>query len=274
MPLLSIIIPTYNDGKYLDEAIQSARETAVNDKEIIVVSDGTTDAYTLERLTFWESQKDIQVIRKENKGLAHTRNTGIAASKGKYILPLDADNRLLPDYGKLGVQHLESHPEDSVFYSDVYHFGDVSRIHRVFDFSLQRLLSYNFVDACAVYRRNVWEDILGYDENMPAMGIEDWDFWIRAALKAYRFHHHKEPLYEYRVRRDSMINQETAPKLKKLMAYLDIKYKGIFDSSFPSEYIYWRFQQNKPKFLFKLFLKDWFPSLYKKWLETNKIAGL
>ena len=86
-----------------------------------------------------------------------------------------------------------------VVYGDAQLFGESSEISRVPDFSLARLVEGNFIDACAVYRRSVWEEVGGYDENM-LLGWEDWEFWLRVALKNWGFRHLDAVLFDYRVR--------------------------------------------------------------------------
>ena len=92
-PLISIVIPCYNHGQYIDEAIISVEEYKNKDYEIIIINDGSTDNFTNIRL---EELKEggYNVIVQKNQGLGKTRNNGIKIANGKYILPLDADNKI------------------------------------------------------------------------------------------------------------------------------------------------------------------------------------
>lgn len=96
MPELSIIIPCFNHGKVIDEALNSVFEQSYNDYEVIVINDGSTDGYTNEKLSELE-RKGVFVLHQPNQGLATARNNGIKLAKGEYILPLDSDNRLKKD---------------------------------------------------------------------------------------------------------------------------------------------------------------------------------
>ena len=96
MPKVSVIIPCYNAGEWIDEAVDSVLSQTYKDYEIIIVNDGSSDPLTQEKLRSYESSS-IQVIHQENKGPAAARNTGIRSARGEYILPLDADDMLVPD---------------------------------------------------------------------------------------------------------------------------------------------------------------------------------
>jgi glycosyltransferase involved in cell wall biosynthesis len=206
-PLVSIVIPCFNDGQYLREAIESVK--AYPDPkayEIIVVNDGSSDSSTLETLGTVE-REGCQVIHQTNRGLGAARNTGVRASSGTYILPLDSDNRIRAAYISEGVQLLNDQPRLGVVYGDAEYFGSKTGRVSVPEFSLGRMIRENYIDACAVYRRAAWEEVGGYDEQMPIMGWEDWDFWLRLGLKNWGFLHLSMVLFDYRVRSDSIISR-------------------------------------------------------------------
>jgi len=218
-PKISIIIPCYNMGDFIDEAIQSVLQyPKVELYEIVVINDGSDDPHTISKLKQLESE-GIKIIHQENKGLGNARNTGIQVAQGDYILLLDADNKILPEYISLSIEILDKHSETAIVYGDALFFGEENRINEVPDFSIEALLKENYIDACAVFRKGVWETVGGFDENMPVMGWEDWDFWLRAFFKGYKFRHIDQVLFEYRVRSDSMI-QTTKHHQEKLRNYI------------------------------------------------------
>lgn len=94
-PLISIITPCYNDAKFIHIPIESVLNQPYENFEMIIVNDGSTDPETLQFLEDIKHPK-ISIIHQENKGLPTAHNNGIRASKGKYILPLDADDKI-PD---------------------------------------------------------------------------------------------------------------------------------------------------------------------------------
>lgn len=202
---LSIIIPCYNHGQYLQDVIDSI--SCYNDEpiEIIIIDDGSTEELTILKIEELK-QKNYHVIQQKNSGLAFSRNVGICIAKGKYILPLDADNKIKPDYIRKALAILESDEYDIVYAKPVF-FGDniESRKFKTQNFNSTDLIFGNFIDACAIYRKDVWIRNNGYDERMPHPGVEDWEFWINSFFNGYRFKFLNEDLYEYRIVKDSMI---------------------------------------------------------------------
>src|SRR6267378_7781475 len=119
---VSVVIPCFNHGEFLPEAVASVTNIKRNDIETIVVDDGSTDERTRKEMDALPVQ-GIKVIRQENKGLAAARNAGIAISRGEYILPLDADNRLRSDYIEHGIRILDANPQVGVVYGDAEYIG-------------------------------------------------------------------------------------------------------------------------------------------------------
>lgn len=204
---VSVVIPCFNHGEFLPEAVASVTaSTKRDDVEIIVVDDGSTDERTRTEVDALNNL-EIRAIRQENLGLAAARNAGILASRGEYILPLDADNCLRPRYIEHGIRILDADSQVGVVYGDAEYIGARSGYWRVGPFDRGRLLQWNYIDACAVYRRSVWEQNGGYDGTMPVQGLEDWDFWLGALEHGWQFAYVPEILFDYRVAKESMITR-------------------------------------------------------------------
>ena len=205
---VSIVIPCYNHGKYIQETIDSIDAQKINYPiEIIIVDDGSSDADTLQKLDDLK-QFNYTIIHQTNGGPGKARNTGIEIAVGKYILPLDADNKLNPDYINKAVPLLEKNQADIVYAAPVF-FGDTSIKNRQFKvrpFDDLGLVTGNCADACAIFRKEVWAKNGGYDAFMPSYGFEDWDFWIAASKNNFVFHFINEKLYYYRIVQNSMIS--------------------------------------------------------------------
>jgi glycosyltransferase involved in cell wall biosynthesis len=201
---VSVIVPCFNHGEFLPEAVASVTGMGRQDVELIVVDDGSTDDRTRKEMEKLCAQ-GIRVIRQENKGLAAARNAAIAASTGEYILPLDADNRLRPGYIEHGTQILGSNPRVGVVYGDAEFMGTHTGRWHIGPFDSGRLLEWNYIDACAMYRRSIWEQNGGYDGTMPVQGLEDWDFWLGALEHGWQFAYVPEILFDYRKAEESMI---------------------------------------------------------------------
>jgi glycosyltransferase involved in cell wall biosynthesis len=203
---LSVVIPCFNHGEFLLAAVASVTNINRNDLELIVVDDGSTDEQTCKEVDALIVQ-GIHVIRQENKGVAAARNAGILISQGEYVLPLDADNRLRPGYIGHGIRILDSNPQIGVVYGDAEYIGTRKGRWHVGPFDRDRLLKANYIDACAAYRRSIWEQNRGYDDTMPVQGAEDWDFWLSTLEHSWQFAYVPEILFDYRVADQSMLTR-------------------------------------------------------------------
>ena len=201
---VSVIMPCFNHGEYLPEAVASVLNAKRDDMELIVVDDGSTDERTREVI---DGLTGIKVIRQENKGLAAARNAGIEVSEGEFIFPLDADDRLRPEWISRGIQILKTSPQVGVVYGDAEQFGTRSGSWVVGHFDVDKLLRWNYIHAAALYRRCVWEQNGGYDGKMPVQGLEDWDFWLGALEHGWQFAYLPEVFFEYRQSEGSMITR-------------------------------------------------------------------
>lgn len=268
--LLSVIIPCYKHGAYLPEAVHSIEKYDRHPTEIIIVNDGSPDEETKSVIKDFIG-RGYKVIDQPNQGLARARNNGVALSTGKYILPLDADNKILPENLEDVLNLLESNPDIDVVYTDRRLFGDVNRYDRVGPYNLQKLMLSNYIDACAVYRREVWEECGGYDPDMPAMGAEDWEMWLNASFKNKTFYYHEKPLYAYRLLGESMARTITGPKYGRIKAYLQTKYPNKLGFTLLEDAIEGRFKRKPLMFIVKLVLRAWFKSTYKNLQDRGKI---
>ena len=216
---VSIIIPCYNHGAMLREALASVEEVRnANVLEVIIVDDGSSEAETT-RILNEVAEAGYRVLPQSNRGVGAARNAGIRLAKGEFILPLDSDNRLRDVYLNEGVSLLKKHPSIGVIYTDAEYFGDRSGRWHVPNFNLSSLLRMNFIDACALYRKKLWEELGGYDEQAVCIGLEDWDFWLRVAWHGGSFVHLPKIGFDYRVRRGSLI-VKTRPRTAEIVNYI------------------------------------------------------
>jgi glycosyltransferase involved in cell wall biosynthesis len=202
---VSIVIPCYNHGVMLREALASVEQVRnANLLEVIIVDDGSSEAETT-RILDEATKAGYSVVSQPNRGPGAARNTGIRFAKGEFILPLDSDNRLRDVYLDEGVSLLKNNPSVGVIYADAEFFGERSGRWYVQEFDLLSLLRKNFIDTCALYRKNLWEEVGGYEEQIICMGWEDWDFWLRVTCHGGAFVHLSKIAFDYRVRKDSVI---------------------------------------------------------------------
>jgi len=233
---LSVVIPCFEQGDFLLEAVASVERAAPAQCELIIVNDGSSQTRTLDILGLLQNA-NYHVINQPNAGLAGARNRGILESRGRYIIPLDADNRLLPGFPGAVVQIIEADREVGVVYGDRAEVGLRNQLVAVPQFDLDRLLWENYIDACAGFRREVWEEAGGYDGGAPAW--EDWDLWLGAAGRGWRFHRLADPTFEYRVRLGSMgILAGAEAVRRKLLKYIYHKHRDLYRERFPGALLF------------------------------------
>jgi glycosyltransferase involved in cell wall biosynthesis len=269
LPRISIIIPCYNHGKYIREAIESVEQcTDKNLYEIIIINDGSTEAVTIEELQKL-SLEGYHIINQNNLGLGAARNNAIRLAKGEYILPLDSDNLIFKEYIYDSIKILDEKKDVSMVYGNSEYFGEKSGVHHVGDFNLQKMMIGNYIDACAVYRKSTWVDLGGYDEKMPVMGMEDWDFWLNMIFHGYEFLYVPKTLFKYRVLSNSMHSAIHSNNSVQIENYIQKKYKKYLNRNHINEVLINAGKQNK-KLAMKFFLKLYFPGILN-FLVKNKI---
>lgn len=201
MPKVSVVIPCYNHGVFLQETLDSLLAQTYTDFEIIVVNDGSTDEATVSLLKGLHQAK-TKVIHTDNHGVSAARNSGITEASGDYILPLDADDKICPEYLDRAVHILDSRPDVSIVYCERVLFGEREGIERLPDYDQRNLLIENCIYPAAFFRKSDWKSVGGYSEKM-VHGWEDWDFWISLSELNKTVIKIPEPLFYYRVRSSS-----------------------------------------------------------------------
>jgi glycosyltransferase involved in cell wall biosynthesis len=223
---ISVVIPCFNHGEFLPEAVASVVNAGRNDLELIVVDDGSTEELTLSVIDEL-AERGIKVLRQGNKGLAAARNAGINTSTGRHIFPLDADDRLRPGWMDRGIQILNGNPEVGVVYGDAEQFGAKAGRWVVGPFQADRLLHSNYIHASALYRRSIWEQNCGYDGAMPVQGLEDWDFWLGTLEHGWQFAYLPEVFFDYRQAPGSMLTR-ARPFVPQVEVYVATKHGLLY----------------------------------------------
>ncbi|EON77050.1 glycosyltransferase [Lunatimonas lonarensis] len=176
-PLVSIITPVYNQELFLPETVQSVLAVRYPNLEWIMVDDGSVDQSPQIAQQLAESYPWVRFFRQPNAGPAAARNMAIRQASGTYILPLDADDLISPDYISKAVGILEQRSDVKVVYCEAEKFGAKSGLWKLKPFSRKELAKGNMIFVSAMYRRKDWELTGGYAEEMT-WGFEDWEFWI------------------------------------------------------------------------------------------------
>lgn len=174
--LVSVIIPCYNQGAYIQEALDSVFAQTYTNWEIIIVDDGSTDIETIKKIKELK-EKDFNVIQISNSGVSMARNIAIKAANGNFILPLDADDKIEENYLQLAVEAFQKNNKLKLVYCNCTFFGTKTGLLQVADFSMQGMLYENLIFNAALFKKSDFLQTAGYDPSFK-IGWEDWDFWL------------------------------------------------------------------------------------------------
>ena len=207
-PLFSVIIPTYNYQQFLSEAIDSVLRQTCQDFEIIVVDDGSTD----DTRSIVATYPSVRYFWQTNQGLAAARNTGIQKSTGRYLVFLDADDKLLLGALEANLKCFQMHPECG------FVFGRFRRLTLdgiaiapqpvINGEHYLALLQRNYIvmHATVTYRRDVIENVGGF--NASLLACEDYDLYLRIA-RLFPVAQHDEIVADYRIHGANMSRRHT-----------------------------------------------------------------
>lgn len=199
-PLVSVVIPCFNYGHYVEAAIDSVLAQTFTNFEIIVVDGGSNDEETIKVLNALKKDKTVIYFRDGRHLVGDNRNFGIDKARGKYICCLDADDMLKPTYLEKALFVAETYNYD-VVYPSVQCINKTSKVWQVNEVDFLSCSDGNNISTVALFRKDVWRAVGGYkdwglkDEHVP----EDWEFWVRVLGHGFRAKRLIEPLMLYRV---------------------------------------------------------------------------
>ena len=223
--LVSIIIPAYNSEKYIEESIKSALSTKYSNFEIVIVNDGSTDNTQSIINKMVSENSVIRSYYQKNAGASAARNHAISKAKGEYILPLDSDNCISPDYVGEAVKVLDNNHNVKLVSCEARFIGEKSGKWEFKPFSINKLCRRNLIDNCAMYRKIDWEKVGGYCNEI--LGREDWDFWLSLFETGGEFVRLPIVGLYYRVRSNSK-RVQTRHLHKNIIDALNARHKPLF----------------------------------------------
>lgn len=183
---VSVILPCFNAGEFIEECVESVVAQDVPDRELIVVDDGSTDRTTVEVLSRLERKFDVLLIRTENRGISEARNTGFSHSSGRFILFLDSDDRIGENFLRATLHALMERSDCGVAFTDIERFGLENGTWRTGPVLFQaEILLDNYLQPYSLVRREVVETVGGFSPDLTP--YEDWDFWIKLHTAGVRF---------------------------------------------------------------------------------------
>jgi glycosyltransferase involved in cell wall biosynthesis len=234
-PLISVIVPCYEQRKYIRESIDSIVAQKWPLWELIVVDDGSTDSCgtyvnDLSKTEYRgvpQLQESLTVIIQENQGLAAARNEGIRQARGLWICVLDADDRIGPDYFLEAERAMSRAPRVNVIYSDQEFFGESTGHWNVPGLDFQQSLMTGPLPVMTLYRRSLWMDVGGYSDALP-WGNEDWDFWLKLVEVGARGTKLDGTHTYYRYKHNSMM-RDAADEVKTERAMLRTRHPDLYN---------------------------------------------
>lgn len=197
-PTISVVLPVHNGERFLRAALDSILAQTLTDFELIAVDDCSTDSTPSILAEYANSDSRIRVLTNpDNRKLPASLNRGFAEARADWLTWTSDDNLMLPEtLERLGAARRD-YPQADIIHADyrvIDEHGSSSAVVETGPAS--RLLLDNTIGCCFLYRREVDERLGGYDEDL--FGVEDYDFWLRAAAAGFTFHRIAQPLYLYR----------------------------------------------------------------------------
>ncbi|MEK5184007.1 glycosyltransferase family 2 protein [Solibacillus sp. FSL W7-1324] len=247
LPKVSIIIPTYNCAQYIELALLSALEQTYQNKEIIIIDDGSTDD-TRAVLKKYIKNKDVNYIYQENQGVSQARNTGISVAQGSYVATLDADDTWSNTRLEKMIAFLEGNDYD-IAISNFYIVDEYRRrikstaafpegyTHPSVEKQYSSLLKEATAFALMVVKKDILIDVDCYDVSLKGEA-EDYDLWLRLLSEKKKWGYYPEPLVEMMVRVGSLSKGYSKNRKAAL--------KKIFNKQIPiighlKAYMYYRY---------------------------------
>jgi len=201
---VSIIVPCYNQGVFLEDALSSVLNQTLPDWECIIVNDASSDNTASIAKAYVERDKRFLFVEaQQNQGLAASRNLGIRHTSAPFILPLDADDELAPTFLEKTVSVLMQREKVKVVYTDIQYFGQRNETVKMNPVVLRNFIHVNQMVCTSLFTRKAFDQTLGYRTNL-LYGYEDWDLWIQMLRHESEIVHISEPLFLYRQKAGSM----------------------------------------------------------------------
>ncbi|GAA4883838.1 glycosyltransferase [Flaviramulus aquimarinus] len=233
--LVSIIVPCYNQAKFLEETLQSVMDQTYTNWECIIVNDGSTDNTEAVSLRWCKLDERFKYLSKANGGPSTARNEAIKISKGNFILPLDADDYISKNYLNKLLPELQNNKSLGIiscytkFFSD-----DINKATyelKPKGTNWKNLLYVNQLIVTSLYRKECWQEVGGYDEAMKE-GFEDWEFWIAVTKRGWNYKVMDSFLFFYRKAKISRQTDAIKHHFENSKTYIFTKHKELYVEDF------------------------------------------
>ena len=232
-PLVSVIIPYYNQGVFLQDALNSLRTQTYQNIEIIIINDGSDDEESVRIFnSLNSSDSSCVLISQLNTGPSVARNNAVKLAKGEYLLFLDADDIIHKDAIALCCTSMEKDDAIGVVYGNYRLFGEKNEIRYQRYFDITKMLRANEIALCSMVRKRVFLDAGGFDAYLSKKGIEDWDFWLTLYEKQWKFCYLDKIMFDVRVHSDSRTFSVANKQIDESVDYVYKKHAVLLSKVF------------------------------------------
>ena len=226
---VSVIIPCYNHGKYIQETIDSILASTYKNIEIVIVNDGSTDEYTNQLLDELPTKfPQIKVITTENQGTAGACKVAVENSTGDFILPMGSDDKIHPDYIEKATYLLSTNPSLGIVYCKAEYFDAKTGPWELPEFSLKQMKEGNCIFCAALYRKQDYKKTEGYHTDMR--NWEDYDLWLSLLELGLEVYQIPEVYFYYRITGSSKTDavRQDKDRCQRLMKQIKAHHPKFF----------------------------------------------
>lgn len=227
MSTISVVIPCYNQGEYLSETLDSVLSQTFQDWECIIVNDGSSDNTESVAKSYAEKDKRFIYLTQPNSGQGAARNNGIAAAHSEFILPLDSDDLLAPDYMKLALEQFRTFPETKLCYGRADFIGNAKGEWVLPEYSYDTLLKGNCIFCSCIFRKKDFEVTGGYCTERGFF-LEDYDMLLSLLKPGDKVYRIPEIIFHYRIH-DKTTTSRLHNDLDNQYMKLQERHRDIYD---------------------------------------------
>ena len=228
---VSIIIPFYNHGKFIKECLSSAVKQTYTNIEIVIVNDGSNKENVDLLRQAVKPYENVKIIHQENQGPCSAKNNGVSKSSGEWLLFLDSDNILYPDFVNKGVDIISQDKTINWIFGDFEYIGNKTGKKTQGIPDSKKAVFMSPVDNCILIKKKIFNEIGQFDIKLNRLGLEDWDMIISLIERKEKYHKINDITFKYRVVDNSRTNLEANKQLDEIKKYIATKhYSFILDN--------------------------------------------
>ena len=240
-PLVSIIVPCYNQATYLAETLDSILAQTYTNWECIIVDDGSIDNPKEIANRYIQVDSRFKFIRQENQGPSVARNNGIQISKGKFILPLDSDDIIANTYIEKAVG-VFAKDDVKLVYCRAKFFDKEDGEWELPEYRYEDIIWANMIFCTALFRKKDYNQTAGYNPNMQG-GLEDWDFWLSLLTPQDQVFRIDEILFYYRIKEVSRTTKITYAINNELLRQIYHNHPKVYEPYLQDIIVYKQMEQ-------------------------------